>query len=268
MGKAFEDMTPEERKDSLEFRIGDFDPVRLWYGRFGDGAKLILALEGNQDDGYALVAYMKNLGHLYNLDGNPRRLNLHFEIANLNGVSDNDVFGGFELRYEEDKIVIHGRSTQYGGIPKEVVEDKLLPLLREHIQGFDYLAEEEAYQRELHEYDVEIWGNECSKLEREAKNVKRDNKQRQEIIDSRIGWWARRQAKKKGITTEQYIIDKYNDIPDLQKVPEKPPEPEFKFEPRYKHEVPEFKFGFYMYGVHPDNNKWSFLGFEKKRERR
>ena len=106
-------------------------------------------------------------------------------------------------------------------------------------------------------YELQNW------LKKQGKN-----KQRQEIIDSRIGWWARRQAKKKGITTEQYIIDKYNDIPDLQKVPEKPPEPEFKFEPRYKHEVPEFKFGFYMYGVHPDNNKWSFLGFEKKRERR
>ncbi len=215
-------LTPEQIKDSLEFRIAEFDSMIIVKG--GEG-KFILTLEGNDESGYTLAMYASRLNKSYDKDhiGTHDCIRRRFDITT-------PIFGGANITYRDHTLTLQSFSTTFDGIPQEV-SDSLVEQLREHLKTIDYNEEYGKVQEERHEHVVRRWKRKLAKIwdnyHGEKEEAERERKQRiNELSSGWSGFWNIRAANKQGIPVEEYIEQKY-----AEELPQPPNEPEIPMGP-------------------------------------
>lgn len=201
--KSFEEMTPLERKSSLEFKIAEFDPLRLMDNEIS-GGKFIISLEGDDDLGYKLVMYMMPINKY---DDSDKRVVTHEHVAqrcNVNSL----IMGGAEVRYGRSNLLFFGFSVDFGAIPEEVMKN-FLPYLKDYIKDFDYERSDRVIQEKRSLNEQEYWKEQCEQVKTKQRIVEEQLRKRETVIMEKCNWWNRRKAKGKGITVEQYVAEEY-----------------------------------------------------------
>lgn len=218
--------SPEEIRESLEYRIAEFDPVRLYHNG-NKGGKAIIVLEENEGGNYVLSMYAH---HLTSICETKEKVKTHNDIVCIYNI-ENPILGGQEMWFDDKKLVIESFSTYFGGIPRKIM-DNFVPVIKEYLKKFDYEKSERAMQEERYQHNIQYWEKESEKLKKQQEIVKKQIKERESQIKELSGFWNKWQAKKKKMSVAEYVAEKYaSELIKPDEMPEIPPKPEFIFKP-------------------------------------